>query len=171
MVTPKPTINLSTQPSQPDTHPPPNPSLPPIKLQKLSLLSDILPNLSTFPTPLDTNPSYCPSDGFYIWPTDVVLRHIVFDLATPSSTDHILSYHRAGPRRKIFFNTSTVRAAIVTYGGLCPGLNTVIRELVVGQWDLYGVRHIFGIMAGFRGLYSSEPLALDPKMVHNWHHA
>lgn len=48
-------------------------------------------------------------------------------------------------------------------------MNTVIRELVFGLWDLYGVRHIFGIMAGYRGFYSSEPLALDPKMVHNWH--
>lgn len=170
MATPKPTINSSTQSSKSEkTQPPPNPTLPSIKLQKLSHLSDYLPNLSTFPTPLDTNPFYRPSAGFYIWPTDVVLRHIVFDLATPSSADHILAYHRAGPRKKIFFNTTTVRAAIVTCGGLCPGMNTAIRELVVGLWDLYGVRRIFGITAGYRGFYSSEPLALDPKMVHNWH--
>ena len=38
-----------------------------------------------------------------------------------------------------------MRACIVTCGGLCPGLNTVIRELVCGLWEQYGVREIFGI--------------------------
>ena len=38
-----------------------------------------------------------------------------------------------------------MRACIVTCGGLCPGLNTVIREIVCGLWGQYGVREIFGI--------------------------
>lgn len=70
----------------------------------------------------------------------------------------------------VCFEASRVRAAIVTCGGLCPGLNTVIRELVVGLWNMYGVRNIFGVKSGYRGFYSSEePVRLDPKMVHNWH--
>lgn len=48
-------------------------------------------------------------------------------------------------------------------------MNTVIRELVVGLWDLYGVRQIYGIKAGYRGFYSIHPIELNPKMVHNWH--
>lgn len=77
--------------------------------------------------------------------------------------------YRAGPRREIFFDPANVRAAIVTCGGLCPGLNTVIMELVVGLWELYGVREIYGVIAGYRGFYSSEPRRLSPKMVHGWH--
>lgn len=48
-------------------------------------------------------------------------------------------------------------------------MNTVIRELVVGLWELYGVREIYGVRAGYRGFYSGDPVLLDPKMVHNWH--
>ena len=36
-------------------------------------------------------------------------------------------------------------------------------------WDLYGVRQIFGVKAGYRGFYSSEPVELNPKLVHSWH--
>ena len=39
----------------------------------------------------------------------------------------------------------------------------------MGLWDLYGVRDIFGIVAGYRGFYSMEPRRLDPKSVHDWH--
>lgn len=45
----------------------------------------------------------------------------------------------------------------------------MIRELVVGLWELYGVRQIFGIPAGYRGFYSMEPIPLSPKLVHDWH--
>lgn len=62
-----------------------------------------------------------------------------------------------------------MHAAVVTCGGLCPGMNTVIRELVVGLWELYGVHEIFGIKAGYRGFYSYEPVKLNPKMVDDWH--
>lgn len=45
----------------------------------------------------------------------------------------------------------------------------MIRELVVGLWELYGVRRISGVLSGYRGFYSSEPVQLNPKLVHNWH--
>ncbi|KAK6932892.1 Phosphofructokinase domain [Dillenia turbinata] len=145
----------------------------PIQLQRLYHLSHYLPraDLPTFPNPLDHNPFFHPYDGFYVSPTDVILRQIVYDLASssaPNSSYH-LAYHRAGPRSRIFFDPSEVHAAIVTCGGLCPGLNTVIRELVVGLWELYGVRHIFGIPSGYRGFYSADPVPLNPKLVHSWH--
>ena len=45
----------------------------------------------------------------------------------------------------------------------------MIRELVVGLWELYGIRQIYGIIAGYRGFYSFEPMALNPKLVEDWH--
>lgn len=144
-------------------------TLPNIKLQRLPHLTDYIPNLQTRPNPLDDNPFFHPVSEFYITPSDVVLRHILHDLSDGPSPGPHIAYHRAGPRKRIYFDPGQIRAAIVTCGGLCPGMNTVIRELVVGLWELYGVREIFGIRAGYRGFYSTQPVKLNPKMVHDWH--
>ncbi|KAG7594469.1 Phosphofructokinase domain [Arabidopsis thaliana x Arabidopsis arenosa] len=117
--------------------------------------------------PLEDNPFFHPSNGFYITPSDVILAQVAYDLSAQSQSR--VAYHRAGPRREIMYEPSAVKAAIVTCGGLCPGMNTVIRELVVGLWELYGVREIYGIPAGYRGFYSMEAVKLDPKAVHDWH--
>ncbi|XP_028764807.1 ATP-dependent 6-phosphofructokinase 2 [Neltuma alba] len=145
-------------------------SFEPTYLQDLPRLTDYVPDLQSRPNPLDHNPYFHTVDGFYLTQSDVVLRQITYDLSGifPSPSRH-LAYHRAGPRKDIYFDSSNVRAAIVTCGGLCPGMNTVIRELVTGLWHLYGVREIFGIVAGYRGFYSMEPRLLNPKLVHDWH--
>ena len=57
-----------------------------------------------------------------------------------------------GPREYIYFDPSRTRAAIVTCGGLCPGLNNVIRGLVLELADNYGVTEVLGFRDGFRGL-------------------
>jgi 6-phosphofructokinase 1 len=62
------------------------------------------------------------------------------------------AFEVAGPREKIFFNPENVKAAIVTCGGLCPGLNIVIRALVMQLWHRYGCHHIEGILGGYHGL-------------------
>lgn len=59
---------------------------------------------------------------------------------------------RAGPREEIFFEPGEVKAGIVTCGGLCPGLNDVIRQIVF-TLELYGVKKIVGIQYGYRGLF------------------
>ncbi|KAL0363099.1 UNVERIFIED_CONTAM: ATP-dependent 6-phosphofructokinase [Sesamum calycinum] len=104
-----------------------------IRLQRLPHLTDYLPDLQTQTNPLDKNPFFHPITEFYITPSDVILRHILHDLSGgfPSPGPH-LAYNRAGPRKQIYFEPGHVRAGIVTCGGLCPGMNTVIRELVVG---------------------------------------
>lgn len=61
------------------------------------------------------------------------------------------AFEVAGPRRKIFFKPSKTRAAIVTCGGLCPGLNNVIRSITFAL-NLYGVDNVLGIPYGFRGM-------------------
>lgn len=62
------------------------------------------------------------------------------------------SFESAGPRRKLFFEPGRTRAAIVTCGGLCPGLNNVIQALVRTLYYLYGVEEIVGIPFGYEGL-------------------
>ena len=75
----------------------------------------------------------------------------------------------AGPRERIYFDPSKARAAIVTCGGLCPGINNVIRSIVMELSYRYGVRTIYGIRYGYRGFiaeYGYEPVMLEPKIVH-----
>jgi 6-phosphofructokinase 1 len=75
---------------------------------------------------------------------------------------------KAGPRELIYFDPSKVHAAIVTCGGLCPGLNDVIRAVVMTLWYHYGVRKISGIRFGFRGLipeYKYSAMELNPDVV------
>jgi len=68
----------------------------------------------------------------------------------------------AGPRAKIYFNPAHVHAAICTCGGICPGLNNVIRAVVRCFWYRYGVRRISGIPFGYQGLLENSPWALVP---------
>jgi 6-phosphofructokinase 1 len=84
----------------------------------------------------------------------------------------IPSLEVAGPRHKIFHDPAWSRAAIVTCGGLCPGLNSVIKGLVQVLYFDYGVRNIFGLRYGFRGLnpeYGFSPVKLDPEVVDSIH--
>ena len=78
----------------------------------------------------------------------------------------------AGPRKRIFHDPAWTRAAIVTCGGLCPGLNDVIKGLVNTLWHIYGVDNIFGIQYGYQGLipsYRLTPVELNPDVVDNIH--
>lgn len=79
-----------------------------------------------------------------------------------------LSLEIAGPREFIYFDPSKVKAGIVTSGGLCPGINDVIRSLVMELYFRYGVRNIIGIKYGFQGLipmYGHDVMELDPDIV------
>ena len=74
----------------------------------------------------------------------------------------------AGPREKIYFNPAHVHAAICTCGGICPGLNNVVRAVVRCFWYRYGVRRISGIQYGYLGLLENSPwplMPLDPDVV------
>ncbi len=84
------------------------------------------------------------------------------------SGKEIPSLEAAGPRETIFHDPAWTRAGIVTCGGLCPGLNNVIKGLVQVLWFDYGVRNIFGIPYGYRGLnpaYGYPPIMLNPDVV------
>jgi 6-phosphofructokinase 1 len=83
-----------------------------------------------------------------------------------------LSVEVAGPREKIFFDPSKTKAAIVTCGGLCPGINDVIRSLVMELYHRYGVKNIVGIRYGFQGMipqYGHSLMELTPEVVKDVH--
>jgi 6-phosphofructokinase 1 len=82
------------------------------------------------------------------------------------------SFEKAGPHRQIFHDPAWSRAAILTAGGLCPGLNHVIKGLVEILANEYGVRTIYGIRYGYRGLaahHAWAPVMLDPDIVDTIH--
>lgn len=82
------------------------------------------------------------------------------------------SIELAGPRKIIYRNPESARAAIVTCGGLSPGINDVIRATVMGLYYRYGVRDIIGIRYGFQGFipdYGSNNIALTPEFVKDIH--
>jgi 6-phosphofructokinase 1 len=82
------------------------------------------------------------------------------------------SFERAGPRRLIFHDPVWSRAAILTAGGLCPGLNHVIKGLVEILAAEYGVKTVYGIRYGYRGLAPcppDPPMMLDPEAVDTIH--
>jgi 6-phosphofructokinase 1 len=81
-------------------------------------------------------------------------------------------FERAGPRRKIFFDAKKLNCGIVTCGGLCPGLNDVIRTMTLSLTWQYGVRNVYGFRYGYAGLSPNAPkppLLLTPDLVDGIH--
>lgn len=81
---------------------------------------------------------------------------------------HDLRFEMAGPRQRIFFDPAKTRAGIVTSGGLCPGINNVIRGLVLELHHKYRVKDILGFRYGFEGLdadAAEAPIELGPHSV------
>ena len=70
------------------------------------------------------------------------------------------AFELAGPRERIYFNPAALKCGIVTCGGLCPGLNDVIRSLVFCLHEKYGVAKVYGFKFGYEGLV--ERSALTP---------
>ncbi len=82
------------------------------------------------------------------------------------------SYELAGPRQRVFFDPSKLKCALVMCGGLCPGLNDLIRSIVLELHYGYGVRNIFGVRFGLRGFisrYGYDFMDLTPSTVLNIH--
>ena len=83
-----------------------------------------------------------------------------------------LLFELAGPRDKLFFDPKQTRAGIVTCGGLCPGLNDVIRSLFLELHHAYGVKEVLGFRGGYQGLdpaVGAEPIVLTPEFVDHIH--
>jgi 6-phosphofructokinase 1 len=109
------------------------------------------------------------------------LSHAMDDLArvpasivrypgTPPAEEPL--FELAGPRAKLFFDPKKTRAGVVTCGGLCPGLNNVIRSLFLELHHTYGVADVIGFRCGYQGLDPArglEPIQLTPDYVEDIH--
>ena len=90
------------------------------------------------------------------------------DVVADTSRPLALTFEAAGPRKQTYFDPVKTTAAIMTCGGLCPGLNDVIRGIVMELWHGYHVTEIVGIRYGFEGLVlkrGHQPLTLRPDTV------
>jgi 6-phosphofructokinase 1 len=102
--------------------------------------------------------------------TREVPEHIV--LPGPGQSGPGIDFERAGPRRRMFFDPARTRAAIVTCGGLCPGLNNVLRSVFLELYHRYRVRDIMGIRYGYAGLDPTNghpPVRLTCELVDRIH--
>jgi len=82
------------------------------------------------------------------------------------------TFERAGPRRKIFFDPAGLNCGIVTCGGLCPGLNDVVRTITLSLIWQYGVKNVYGFRYGYAGLTSKPPeppMLLTTELVNDIH--
>jgi 6-phosphofructokinase 1 len=119
---------------------------------------------ATIPSPL----TYC-----HFVPDDqlIPIRVSAEDLDEGDQENDVL-FEPAGPRARIFFDSSKVKAAIVTCGGLCPGINDVIRAIVMEAHHNYNLAATLGIRFGLQGFipkYGHEIVELTPKNVADIH--
>ncbi len=139
--------------------------------------------MRVLPTPSDLEvatlgpcryPSPYPADEPFVDDRErVIVSADMSEIETVLATGASLpSFERAGPRRSLFFEPSTLTCGILTCGGLCPGLNDVIRSLVLRLTYGYGVRRVLGFRYGYAGLSGAPPaetMALTPSMVEDIH--
>jgi 6-phosphofructokinase 1 len=100
----------------------------------------------------------------------LIPENIIIDPASTAKEE--LKFELAGPRSKLFFDPKNTRAGIVTCGGLCPGLNNVIRSLFLELHHAYRVKEVIGFRGGYQGLDPSKgkaPVVLTPEFVHSIH--
>ena len=93
-------------------------------------------------------------------------------LLSRSAVVDALSFECAGPRAKLFFDPTVTSVGVVTCGGLCPGINNVIRALLLELHHNYGVRDAIGFRFGLEGIVNHrtwEPMRLTPEVVRHVH--
>jgi 6-phosphofructokinase 1 len=112
--------------------------------------------LNEKPSPLNLSSRHDDALGDFV-PGGPRIRYQVD--TSPEVPHQELLFERAGPRERVYFDPFYSTAAIVTCGGLCPGLNNVIRSIYLELTKNYGVRHVLGIRSGYLGLNPASGLA------------
>ncbi len=124
-----------------------------------------------YKSPLNLKSKLAETEDFgFVSESDKVRFNHEIDISRPPVSE--LLFEKAGPREKIFFDPARARAAIVTCGGLCPGLNNVIRSVFLSLHHTYGVKEVFGIRYGYQGLnpaIGEAPIRLNADMVDRIH--
>ena len=103
----------------------------------------------SFPSPLRLEAGHGHATCQFVTDATWIRYNCEVRLNQPAADE--LLFERAGPRDRLFFDAQQTRAAIVTCGGLCPGLNDVIRSLFLELHFNYGVRSVLGIRYGYAG--------------------
>lgn len=134
-----------------------------------TIIDDLGP--ATYPSPVTLRIAGPDASASFI---DDSMRVRYSMYAPPHDADSAdISFQAAGPRTNLYFQPTEVTAAIVTCGGLCPGLNDVIRSITMQLWNVYEVRNILGIRYGYEGLNPAaggmEPIVLTPELVERIH--
>lgn len=143
-------------------------------MQTDELITDI-PTLgkATLPSPLQKRADETGSSSFVSDQSRVIIEVDDTRINQMIKDEKALPcFELAGPRRRIFFDPSKLKCALVTCGGLCPGINDIIRSIVLELHYAYGVRHIFGIRYGLQGFvakYGHDLVDLTPETVVNIH--
>lgn len=110
---------------------------------------------------------------FWTWADDKTIQFVLDDeLPEGVPRPCKVTFEAAGPRRKLYFDPSRTKCAIVTCGGLCPGINDVIRAVVMEAHHAYHVPSILGILYGLEGFipgYKHRPMELTPEIVADIH--
>lgn len=132
----------------------------------------IVPTLgpATLPSPLAL--STVPDDEIADFVPDEARVALRVEMTAGAPPEAPVLFEKAGPRAKIFFDPAHTRAAIVTCGGLSPGINNVVRAMVLELHHKYGVREVLGYRYGFEGLNAAvgmPPMQLGPDQVRTVH--
>ncbi|MGD0711714.1 MAG: ATP-dependent 6-phosphofructokinase [Bacteroidales bacterium] len=129
---------------------------------------------STIKSPISLG--YDKGDGIYNYVKEeqriIYDRHLESIIKHTNKGDAPVSFEKAGPREFIFFEPAKTKVGIVTCGGLCPGLNNVIRSIVMESYYRYGIEKIIGFQFGFEGLipsYKHPYIELNPELVDDIH--
>ncbi|QQS50606.1 MAG: ATP-dependent 6-phosphofructokinase [Bacteroidota bacterium] len=126
------------------------------------------------PSPLDLSKKY--DDNVFNYIDDK--ERVLFDSSLRSFQEHQqngiepITFEKAGPKEFIYYDPSKIRAAIVTCGGLCPGLNNVIRGIIMQLHSRYKVTRTIGIRYGYEGFipkYNHDIIELNPQLVEDIH--
>ncbi|MFP4363767.1 MAG: ATP-dependent 6-phosphofructokinase [Spirochaetia bacterium] len=125
-------------------------------------------------SPLGLSTVYGDNVANYVEDDATVLYHTDSEIVMKQIEEHgkPLAFEKAGPRHKIHFDPKKTTAAIVTCGGLCPGINNVIRSLVMTLHYRYGVKNILGAQYGYQGFvddYEMDFVKLTPEQVKEIH--
>lgn len=102
---------------------------------------------------------FIPANAF-VYPLSLVRKYVT---EGPGKSHPDLHFIQGGPRKQLYFNPHKVVACVVTCGGLCPGLNVVIREVTNTLEKNYGITRIYGIQYGYRGFYTYNWIDLSSK--------
>ena len=114
---------------------------------------------AVIPSPLGLSTVYGDSIANYVEDSSTVIleddKNVILDKIKKGES--LLAFEKAGPREKIFFSPENIKVAIVTCGGLCPGINNVIRSLVMELHYRYGVQQVLGIRYGRQFIVETLP--------------